>query len=68
MMKPRTVASTAPETIDIENCSHCGKPHRQLKLKAFARPQTDSTGAIWTHWGTCPNTGDPILAKEKVTP
>lgn len=50
---------------DIVNCGRCGGRHNNLKLKAFTRPITDDRigdELLYSHFGTCPRMGQPILA------
>lgn len=46
-----------------DNCSRCGGSHDELALnkltRSFAPPEAG--GVEWTHWSTCPTTGEPIL-------
>lgn len=42
-------------TIDVDGCARCGGEHR-VEFREFARP-----AGQYTHWASCPETGDPIL-------
>jgi hypothetical protein len=52
------------ETIEanVTGCSRCGEYHKQLVFKKFTNPIDDTNGK-WTHWATCPTTGDPVLMR-----
>ena len=41
----------------IRNCARCGQDH-ELEFRRFQRPM-QRTG--YTHWATCPTTGEPII-------
>jgi hypothetical protein len=45
-------------SIDVRNCARCGGDHDGLDCKRFARPPGE-----WTFWGTCPDSGDPVLVR-----
>ena len=49
-------------TITVENCARCGGNH-EVSYKELERPFVESSGNEWTHWGSCPVNGDPILIK-----
>lgn len=40
----------------VTNCARCGKDHESLQFRRLKTPAGN-----FTHWGTCPNTGEPIL-------
>lgn len=44
--------------IPLTYCARCGRNHERVKFKKFAVPCGE-----WTHWGFCPNTGEPVLLK-----
>lgn len=47
-------------TIDLVGCARCdGDGHRNLTFKKFMLPAGEDDE--WTHWATCPMTGEPIL-------
>lgn len=46
-------------TIPLGNCARCGRNHDRVEFKKFQVPC-----ASWTHWGFCPNTGEPILLQD----
>lgn len=55
-------------TMDINGCARCkANGHKGLEFKAFKLPVYDPARAddlrvvFFTHWATCPITGDPIL-------
>jgi len=63
--KDGTITTTRKQAVGIygqavDNCARCGGDH-VLLFKQFARPIEDSDATLWTHWATCPATGDPIL-------
>jgi len=43
---------------DIEGCERCLDNHEKLAVNKFVRGPMG-----FTHWATCPATGDPILIK-----
>jgi len=45
----------------ITNCARCGETHQEIKMVSFRRPIMTESGPAWTHWATCPTTGEPIL-------
>jgi hypothetical protein len=50
------VSSDDSFTIPLTNCARCGRNHERVEFRKFKVPCAD-----WTHWGFCPNTGEPIL-------
>lgn len=48
---------------DLKSCARCGGNHDSLEFKEFKIPIKDSDKETWTHWATCPSTGDPVLMK-----
>jgi len=44
----------------ITNCARCGGNHDLVTFLLLDRPCDD-----WTHWGTCPTNGEPIMMKMK---
>lgn len=55
---PAPVPAPPPDgrTIIIPRCTRCDESHSQLPVKPLSRPFQ-----VFTHWATCPTTGDPIL-------
>lgn len=53
----------------VRNCARCGQTHTGLEAKRFVRPIFDDDGydLVFTHWATCPITGDPILIADRPT-
>lgn len=53
-------------TIHIRFCARCGGDHerQESEEKKFVNPVVDWDGTTWTHWWTCPTTGDPVLIRE----
>lgn len=47
--------------IDVRGCARCGSDHASLPFLRLQRPMEDNDGVAWTHWATCPTTGEPIL-------
>lgn len=61
---------TAVENIDHEvlmmsvtHCARCGRDHPEIVFTTFLRPPSDASGTLWSWWGTCPVSGDPILLR-----
>jgi hypothetical protein len=50
----------------VISCARCGQDH-EVEFKKFQRPIEDSDSTVWTHWGICPNTDEPILLKMSET-
>jgi len=48
------------DKVGITMCPRCKGAH-VLPTKKFTSPLIDANGIMWTHWSTCPTTGDPIL-------
>ena len=42
----------------IVNCARCGKTHESLSFAKLHKPILE-----FTHWQSCPQTGEPILMK-----
>jgi len=42
--------------IAVKNCARCGGDHEKVAFQKFNFPPDDLT-----HWGMCPDTGEPIL-------
>jgi hypothetical protein len=43
----------------VKTCARCGGNHREILFRKFKQPiQADK---VWTHWGICPKTHEPIL-------
>lgn len=49
--------------LPVLGCARCGEDHAVVAFKAFERPPVDDGegNTLFTHWGYCPRTGDPIL-------
>lgn len=50
--------------IDVEKCARCGEDHDDVAFQRFERPIKHKEE--WTHWGTCPKTGEPIILRVEV--
>lgn len=50
-------------TIPVKNCVRCGKDHLKVDFFTFERPPVDESDTIWSHWGQCPHTNEPILMR-----
>lgn len=52
---------------NIKNCNRCGGDHDGLVAAKFKHPfaPPECAPIAWTHWATCPTTGDPILVMVK---
>lgn len=46
---------------DVEDCARCGHNHTGIIFNTFMKPPASTDGTTWIWWGTCPDTGDPIL-------
>lgn len=52
------------EITGLRNCARCGEDHDQLLFKEFQRPtflRDEDGDGPYTHWCSCPTTGEPIL-------
>ncbi len=48
----------------VGKCARCGKDHNVVTFKLFTQAVVDSDNNIlYSHWGTCPETKDPILLR-----
>lgn len=56
------------EFIDVRHCARCGQDHDALEVRPFTIPMEDCEGRVWTHFGTCPATQEPILSRPIETP
>jgi len=45
---------------EVRNCARCGKYHDSVTFTLLQQP-VNSNGIVYSYWGTCPNTGEPIL-------
>ncbi len=51
-------------TTNVYGCSRCGQNHEQVNFYYLIRPiSADNGSRDWTHWGTCPTHGEPILLR-----
>lgn len=61
------MAETPYRLTNVIRCARCGQDHpseaepREIEFKRFRRPIRENDGTIWTHWGLCPVTGEPVL-------
>lgn len=61
------------ETVTVDTgCARCGGHHEDLELKKFENPVVwtcpeDGTETVDTHYGICPETGEPLLARWEAT-
>lgn len=44
----------------VYKCARCGEDHAGLEMKKFTRPPE---WGPYTHWVSCPTTGEPILIR-----
>ena len=51
------------EMHNIRGCARCRKDHLVTFMQLNGEPIEDGDGTEWTHWGICPNTGDPVLMR-----
>lgn len=48
----------------VHGCARCGGAHiNKIDWYRFERPVVDDDEITWTHWATCPTSGDPILMR-----
>jgi hypothetical protein len=43
--------------VDVSGCARCGGKHVSMMFTRFVRHAPEP----WSHWGTCPVTGAPVL-------
>lgn len=46
----------------LDGCARCGGDHEDLNFQRLDQPM-EISGVQFTHWGTCPETGSPILLR-----
>jgi hypothetical protein len=49
------MAGSDAGVLDVLSCYSCGERHEGVTLHAFNKPIEP-----WTHWYTCPDSGDPV--------
>lgn len=49
---------TIERLMTINGCARCGENHQDIPFHILLRPMGE-----WTHWGSCPNTKEPILLR-----
>lgn len=47
--------------VSIKNCARCGTDHIDLEFNKFINNPIECDDHVYTHWGKCPVSGDPIL-------
>jgi hypothetical protein len=47
----------------LHGCARCGEAHEKVVFSEMRRPVKIAEEIIFTHWGECPTTGDPILLR-----
>ena len=54
-----------PASVDVTSCARCGGDHIEVRLLPLTREMecTPGCGQTWTHWGTCPETGEPLMMR-----
>ncbi len=45
-------------TMQVLSCYSCGERHDEVELQKFSKDDP-----IWTHWYSCPKSGDPVPMK-----
>jgi hypothetical protein len=45
----------------LRGCTRCGADHDSVSFLPLTRPVTGETGILFTHWASCPATGEPLL-------
>lgn len=57
-----------PDEIHVENCARCDGDH-SVQVERFTNPTTcRGCGREHTHFGVCPDTGEPILVRFEEVP
>lgn len=56
-------APHAEHTIGIRHCARCNGDHPRITFHPFKQSITDKAATEWTHWASCPETGEPILMR-----
>lgn len=49
--------------VNIIRCARCGSDHSVEMAPFRNQPIIENDQTEWTHWGTCPETGEPILMR-----
>jgi hypothetical protein len=47
--------------VSIKDCARCGTDHNDLEFNKFIGDPIECDDHVYTHWGKCPVSGDPIL-------
>lgn len=58
-----TIEEAHAYDLSFTNCARCGGEHIDIPFYPLFELVTTSNGRIFTHQGTCPTTGEPVLAK-----
>lgn len=48
---------------NVKSCARCGKDHQNVTFRPLAKPMApdNAGGRVWSHYATCPTTGEPIM-------
>lgn len=49
--------------VEVIGCSRCGKNHRDVEFNEFAFRNVVCGDVEISHWGTCPETKEPVLMR-----
>lgn len=53
--------------MSLKACARCHGPHDRIVFKPFTHEvPADDDKPSWTHWATCPTTGEPVLLRVTV--
>ena len=47
----------------ITGCARCGENHSSLQFKTLQRPMVITPQIVYSLWGLCPNTSEPIMMR-----
>jgi hypothetical protein len=67
-LSPTLELEQAPAEPALRSCARCYGDHAAMWWVAFVHPIVDEDGTTWTHWATCPTTGDPVLQRSHDRP
>jgi hypothetical protein len=46
--------------IKVLHCARCGEDH-EMEFSKFSDNPIECDETIYTHWGLCPNTSEPVI-------
>jgi len=46
--------------VAVFTCARCGEDHTMV-FSEFSEKPIECDGKVYSHYGTCPNTGEPVI-------